>query len=103
MLGWLGLLTGMAGEVMSKEQARRRLMEHKEEVIKEMSQDHVDRSTWTWRHVTKPVLISATLELLNVLGEDSQILLQRDFEFEGGHRLTPSWPIGVYLEGTGLS
>mmetsp|Transcript_31880 Transcript_31880/g.51649 ORF Transcript_31880/g.51649 Transcript_31880/m.51649 type:complete len:101 (+) Transcript_31880:279-581(+) len=60
-----------------------------------------NKSQWTWRNVFEPVLLTATLEILDVLDDHASIMLQNTFRFENGYRLKPAWTVGVYLEATG--
>jgi len=41
-----------------------------------------NKSQWTWRNVFEPVLLTATLEILDVLDDHASIMLQNTFRFE---------------------
>jgi len=103
MLGFVGEIAGIEGQILSTNLAKKALATYRNEWLAKNDIPSKDRSEWTWRQVIHPVLATATLQLLSVLDENSQIMFQREFVFDGGHTLVPSWTLGVYLEAVSSS
>jgi len=104
MFGYVANSLGIDGKLIPVHSARKLMKDYREKWLEEnadpssssssslsassSSSNHNgdnndnNKSQWTWRNVFEPVLLTATLEILDVLDDHASIMLQNTFRFE---------------------